>query len=499
MRKEIINIIAFFAVSVVTIGFNVWPVFIPYYYSYLKHFNPYITVEQVFATTFFLYLGMNVISMVMPVMLFLFGIKGTMRAGGVFILLNSISIYYFTGWFFICLNILVFGGMYRYVTLLSIVYFSEHFPSQASNYYGIALSGFLVGSIISNNVCSFIINPENLPMNQETNINGFTEVYFDFSIASNMRQFLNLFGMLGLFVSIFCSFLIENPEKYQGELLYILGWGGKKKKDINESIKVFKNNLDETFSEAFRQNEDNTLNQSLSLSMKSNVFTSVNIRKSKLKQQLEEELVEEEMSQFALESEDPNDAYNRHKKSLIFWVIFYVALARNAQPSYLLENYKIQAYCVRNDDVFFTRIFSISAFFGALGSIYASYIWKTIGMINSYYLALILNMVVNLLLMTVAPHSTLVFSLITFLGRTYSSYNIQVNNMSMFSVYDSSVALKLSKIFDLNFFLGVVLGVFLNFWLVFGCNFRFIYLIFFCIESIGLILVYKYLDKRKED
>lgn len=499
MRSEVTNIIAFFGMAVVTIGFNVWPVFMPYYFSYLKHFNPYITVEQVFGTTFFLYLGMNVVSIVMPVMLFLFGLRGTMIAGGVIMLINSLSIYYFTSWFFICLNILVFGGMYRYTTLVSIVYFSENYPAKASNYYGIALSGFLVGSIISNNVCSFIVNPENVPMDKETNINGYTEVYFDFSIASNMIKFMNIYGVLGLVVCVVCSFLIDDPVKYQGEWRTLFGWNADKTKDINESIKEFKSNLDETFSEAFRQNEDGALNRSLSMSMKSNVLASTIIRKSKSKVGIEEEMIEEEGSQFALSAEDPEETYKRHRSSLVFWVIFYVAVTRNAQPSFLLENYKVQAYCVRNDDVFFTRIFSMSALFGAMGSIYASYIWKSIGMINSYYLALITNLVVDVLLMTVAPNSTLLFSIITFFCRAYATYNVQVNNMSMFSVYDSAVALKLSKIYDLNFFLGVCLGVFLNFFMVFGCSYRLVYFVFFVLEAIALFLVYKYLDKKKED
>ena len=496
MRKEIINIVAFFGFSIITIGFNVWPVFMPYYFSYLKHFNPYITIEQVFATTFFLYLGMNFISIIMPVMLFLFGIRGTMIAGGVIILLNSISIYYFTGWFFICLNILVFGGMYRYTTLLCIIYFSEHFPSQASKYYGIALSGFLVGSILSNNLCSYIINPGNVSMDKVSNINGFTEVYFDFSIASNLVGFLRLAGLAGFIVSVVCSFLIEDPEKYQGELRNLLGLGDDNKKSVNDSIRNFKNNLDETFSEAFRQNEDNSINKSLSLSMKSNILSSTNIKKRKNTHDLEEEMVDENTSQMNYETEDPEQAYNRHKKSLFFWVIFYIAIVRNAQPSFLLENYKVQAYCVHNDDIFFTRIFSISALFGAMGSIFASHIWKGFGMVKTYYFALIVNMIADILLMTVAPNSIFIFTIVTFMCRTYGTYNTQFNNISMFSIYDSAVALKLSKIFDLNFFLGIFIGVILNFWLVFGCSYKLIYFIFFCLEGVGLFLVYTYLDKK---
>lgn len=497
MGGEIKNIIAFFGMAVVTIGFNVWPVFIPYYFSYLKHFNEHITVEQVFGTTFFLYLGMNFISMVLPVLLFLFGIRGTMILGGIITLLNSISLYYFTSWYFICFNILVFGGMYRYTTLVSIIYFSEMYPSKASNYYGIALSGFLVGSIVSNNVCSYIINPDNMPMDQISMANGYPENYFHFSVAKNLVSFMNLYGVLGFVVCLFCSFLIEDPIKYQGEWRSLLGLTLGPKKDINESIKEFKTNLDETFSEAFRQNEDNALNRSLSISMKSNVLTSMNIRKSK--RGIQEELVEEDTAGLAIEQEDAEEAYNHHRKSVAFWVIFFVAITRNAQPSFLLENFKVQAYCVHNDDVFFTRIFSASALFGVMGGISASYIWKSIGMINSYYLALIINLVVNILLMTVAPHSTLIFCFVTFFCRAYATYNIQLNNMSMFSVYDSTVALKLSKIFDLNFFLGVCLGVILNFWLVFGCSYKLVYFVFFCLEAVALFLVYKYLDKKKED
>lgn len=497
MRTEIINILAFFGMAVVSIGFNVWPVFMPYYFSYLKHFNPYITVEQVFATTFFLYLGMNAVSIVMPVLLFLFGVRGTMVVGGIIMLLNCLSIYYFTGWLMICFNMLVFGGMYRYTTLVSIVYFSENYPSKASNYYGIALSGFLAGSIISNNVCSFIVNPTNVPMDQVTHINGFEETYFEFNTASNIVKFMNFYGVLGLVTCVVCSFLIEDPIKYQGEWRKLFGLGSNgQTKSINESIQQFKNNLDETFGEAFRQNEDNGLNRSLSISMKSNVLKSAIVRKSG--QTFEEDFIEDDNLALELQ-ENPEDAYMRHRNSVVFWVIFYVAVARNAQPSFLLENYKVQAYCVRNDDVFFTRIFSISAIFGAMGSIFASYIWKGIGMVNSYYLALGTNMVCDLLLMTVAPNSTFIFCIITFLGRAYGSYNIQVNNMSMFSVYDSSVALKLSKIFDLNFFIGICLAVFFNFVLVFGSNYRYVYFVFFVMEAVALFLVFRYLHRSNKE
>lgn len=499
MRKEIINIMGFFGMAMITIGFNVWPVFIPYYYSYLKNFNPYITVEQVFGTTFFLYLGMNAISAVMPIMLYLFGMRGTIVACGVITFLNCFCLHYFTSWFFICLNVLIFGGLYRYTTLVSIIYFSETYPQKASHYYGLALSGFLVGSLLSNNLCCTMINPNNQPMSQTTDINGYTEQYFEFEIASRVVSYLNFYGVFSLLMCIMCSFLVSDLDKYPGEWRIFLGWVFGEDHDIRKSIDRFKNNLDETFTHSFRQSEANPITKSLSYSMKSNAFAVTIIKKLENAQENEEDAIEQMLTANQSPEEIAEIEYQRQKKSITFWVLLFIGIARNAQPCFLLENFKVQAFCVINDDMFLTRTFSLTAFTGVIGNISASYIWDAIGMVNANYLAICINLVIDILLMTVAPHSPVIFMSIIFFARAYSSYDVQVNNMTMFSMFDSMVALKLSKIFDFNFFFAICIAVVFNFYLVYGCSYKMVYFCFFILEVVALLLIYKYLDKKSSD
>ena len=402
-------------------------------------------------------------------------------------LLNSVSLYFFTNWIFIIINVSLFGGLFRYTSLLSIVYFSEMYGNRASALYGMSLTGFLVGSFLSNNLCTYMVNPENLPMTTSY-ANGFEEHYFDYSISKNLVGFLNLMGLIEFLVCLFVSLFITDPEKYQSNFGKVFSYfKGNNSQELNDSLNSFKNTLDETFSEAWKQKKDDSLNQSISYSMHSDILSTHSlisqISGGSNKEKLLSVDVEKEV-ELQLEAE-----YKKELGSLTFWILFFASIIRNAQPSYFVENYKIQAYVVIDNDSLLTKIFSLSALTGVVGTLIASPIWTRFGLKKTYKLALIINIVCDILLVTVAPHSSFVFGFIILLARLYLSFDIQVNNLTMFCVYKPQIALRLSKIYDINFFLSIVVGVLMNFWLVTGTDYSLVYIVFAIFEVIALLLV----------
>ena len=259
--------------SFVTIGFTVWAIFYPYYFSYLKHFNPAVTVEQIFGGTFFLFLGMNVIGIIFPSILFLFGACGTMMFGGLIMLLNCISLYTFTNWFFIILNTLIFGGLYKYTTLLCIIYFNEHFPERGSILHGIALTGFLVGSIFSSVFCTYMINPDNKEMTTYM-IDGVETIYFDYTISYNLVNYLNYMGFAGLIVCLVSATLLEDPEKYTPNIREVINYVRGLDNSMKDAKRVFNESLNNTFSKSIvKSDKSNSQSRSYSSFFSSNILS----------------------------------------------------------------------------------------------------------------------------------------------------------------------------------------------------------------------------------
>ena len=103
------DIIIMFIANSPQTNYVLWGVLLPYYFSYLKHFNPEISFNQVFASSCFFYVGLLSCSWIYPSLVSIFGLKNMIRLSGTIYALNAVAMHCFSSISIVCLNVTLIG------------------------------------------------------------------------------------------------------------------------------------------------------------------------------------------------------------------------------------------------------------------------------------------------------------------------------------------------------------------------------------------------------
>lgn len=426
--------------------FFIWPVIYPYLGSYVIHSNSDLTLKKLFSTTLGLVLGPTIGNLFLPKMYFLFGIKKTIQIGGFLNLLNCILYYKINSILAIFLNVMFSGAIYQLTTLSITYYLTEKFEN-GYIYCNYAFVGQNISNILWPYFALKLMNPENIGMTAKHVINGEIDIYFPWEISKNFPMLMNILGLISFLLTMISSYFLIEPKKMKPHFML---W-------VNAVI--FRNHraiveLDLAYKESLTNSLLQTSKSRISKSMISNETN------ENSKSFLEKELSDEEAEQKA----------NRIMKHPLFIILVLILSIRIAPLYYLVDNFKVLSYPILKSDTLISIALSISSLFAILGQVFIKKIWEKLDFYHSFLFLGFLNILFLFIYLRFSVYSSF------FMISNFCFSRILINlcygaiYFTKFGLFDSKIAIYISKFFDLIYFISVIFVVGFNYLLFDGIN-----------------------------
>ena len=478
IKPEYKDLAVFFTIALTCIKFNIWSMVIPYYYSYVKHYNPSVTMKTVFNGIVCIYFGSSVSTLTFPTLLFVLGLKGSLIFGAIAAAANNLAIYSFSSVISICINSALVGFSYRHFTTVIILYFSEKYPESASKLYSIATSGFIVTGCFWANMITVYINPENKEMTEVTYYNGYEERFFGMDVASRLVGVMNLLSVFTLSITLIMSFFFSDPEKYSSNFHVLLNWLKGEKVDLSRSIQQLSNHLSESaiiLHTSRVESKENTI-----------IANTTGVQLLDKSERLED------ISQSSIRQEEHKITARQQAmkafKTPKFWLLFYIGIFRLSLPCYYVDNAKIIGYQIVQNDRLIAQVYSVCTFLAMLSSALAGNVVERFGLLNCYIWSLVCNVIIGLLSATVIHSRPFVFLLLLAWSRVLANFNLQLSNITLFNCYEPDVALQLAKVYDLHGVMANFVMIGINQWLYVDGVITYVFLTYFLIDSMALLI-----------
>lgn len=117
----------------------------------------------------------------------------------------------------------------------------------------------------------------------------------------------------------------------------------------------------------------------------------------------------------------------------------------------------------------------------------SGFLWKRYGLKKCYEFCFYGAVIIDIVYLTWAANSRVGFCMMIFFVRGLYGLNTLFNNMTLFTVYSIDKALLLSKYYDLNLIIVVLIGNVLNKFFVSFEDFRMIFVGFLILELSGSV------------
>ena len=489
--------IFFFTIAFFNRIYMSWVVIYPYLGSYIKHFNPHIRLANFFTANIFFYVGIILGNILLPRAFERVGIRRSFQLGSLLYLASSFLFPYCTNVVFLFANTCASGLLYQLYQLGSLAYFRSRHPEDFIRYMGPFSLGYSVGSIVFVWMLSRYVNPDNRGMEQE--ING--EKVFELSACARIADVFTYGGV------VFCAMILGISFMLKTEI------GMRRKKPTNK-IEENRQNADKT-------NNDGKLGEELLKLPPANKINDPFVPKHFLQadneaaplkkkdqddsddelRDAEAEIMIRSLSKSGLLAAMrrtevmPEFNWQDEIRSFRFIFLFGMTVARFLSNQYVGDNFHFMGQKILKDDALSASVYAVSTLANVVGRLISGFCWQTFGMKNCYVVVLKAAVTLDLLYIFFGTTNAVVFSLLIFGVRLMSAFNSLFSSMTLFCVYDETGALKMAKFYELNSLVTVALDNVMNTLLVWGDDFRPIFVGFLLLDGTALYLFRKYASK----
>ena len=506
IQKERWYMTLFFILNTCSITFCLWPIFYPYYASYLKHFDSSYNMKQLFSYFLYCYLGVTLSSSFMNFSIYLLGYKKSLYLNAIFLWLHCYFTVATTNIIIVSICVIVHGMLLQNTAILTILFFTEWYPEQASIYYSPSLSGIMVGSFIWTMIISHMINPDNEDLTWEVQEHYGISNYYSWEIAQRVPLAYYTHGTVVMLISIIVSFMIPESDKYKGLIHNWLNGVNDPVETIESEYISFKKD----FSESVNSSILHTTSLNLSLQshgtknrVKNSIMQQENLLTNNQKHSEEIELTLIENNDQPISISGINETESKIRQYNIlndifskeFVLIFMISIIRNSQNAFLIDNFKIYGMKIVKSDHLLNQAYGISALFALFFRGAAGIICEKYGIVNSYKAALVTAVIIDLLYVTIIESYPSLFLVSVIIGRSLYNINCMINYLTLYTIYPTEKALKLSMIFDLAYFIAIIVMILSNEYLVKGLEFKKTYYFYLILDSFGLLLTIFLLPK----
>ena len=460
--------IILFIYSITNIFSSLWPILYPYIASYIKHYNPSITMKNVFATTIGIFIGRIIGGFFLPNLYFFFGIRGTMQIGGLLLFINYILYFELTSLTGLFFNNL-FAGVNYQISFLSVTFFLSEKYTNGLLYVNYVYIGSSLGIIFWGIVSIYIINPRNGGMILEIKENGIIENYFPFEMIHNFKFFMIVIACFSL-LFVLPTFFLEDPENiYPNFFSYFKALFARDKKKLN------------LLNQSFQDVSFNTI-RSFEKKKKPSFI----------------KIIDEEEEIFLQKYELTFEEADKKSKKIIFnplFILFVFLMAIRFSPViYMVDNYKIIAYKVLKNDNMISLALSTSCFMSIFGQIMVGFLWRKLDFYKSQlflYFIIFANLFVFVFF---AEGNVFVMFWILSFDRIIVRISYGFAALSKFGLFHPKIAVGITKAFDCYniFSLFIIIG--LNYYF----DSFFILWFLLVINGVGVTIFFVFFRKFKE-
>lgn len=480
-------------------------------------------MKDMFAYSIFPYFGYSIGSSIMNCVLFVLGFKYSLYATGFLIFLHCWAGVEFMNSFNIMLMIGMSGVIRQMISILTILFFTELTRDEAAKYYPKPLSGTSLGSFIWAYILSYMINPHNEDLKWKVKERGVTNSYYDWTVAQNVYSFYILHGIIGFFTFVAIGYITPEPEQYKNRFREVWHYLRNDSKSLRKSYHSFMSQMSESLNRSnshvnamvgapqvhsFVENKEKENSEELEL-RESLVFKDINEPKSiqnfaNNNEELETYEIPEnkEVTQPKEKADDESDYILQYRDSnveksvreellsLTFWVIFFVSIMRNSQNAFIVDNFKIQGMGILNNDNLVNQAYAISGLLALIARSFTGELWEKYGLLDCYTIAMMSSFFLDFVYLMFIEKMPNFFLFTIVFARCVMNFNNIMNYLTLYTVYSSNMALKLAVVYDLHYFVAIIVTIGCNYLLVDGLNFKPAYGFYLAFDIICLILLF---------
>ena len=437
MKKELIRDITLTLIIFTTdLIYMPFPLFIQYFYSYLKMNDLTITFGYVFLITFAGKIGSILSNIIMPKLFFIFGIRKTFFLGGALMFIYSI-ISLFTGRYLLFL-LGILGGFINNLKTMPTNYLFSIKYTDGEKYLAYSYMGQSFGVIIWGFFIFYFVNPENDSMDQITDVNGFDEYYYPKRINDRFPLFILANGIISFFVISICSYFFKVPSNKDGN--FFLWYDAFFNKTV-KAMKLIKKKRKE-FKTEFKSLNISSINQISFMSKKTCQ------KNSKISETLVSSCVVSTLTKDSLQKDIEKTLYS--KKFIGFIIITFI---KNTSADVIVNCVSIIGQSVVKSTNIISLIFIISCLMDIIGRFLVSYTWTTYGFYKCTYFHFLVNIFTKGLFLVWGLYSEIGFIFVIIVLSQSWAYGYLLGHTSIFGLFRPDKAIGLCKAFEIYYLL----------------------------------------------
>ncbi len=178
--------------------------------------------------------------------------------------------------------------------------------------------------------------------------------------------------------------------------------------------------------------------------------------------------------------------------------LMLIAAIRNGSFLYFADMYKVLGNILMKDDAKTSNAIAIAALFNIIGKLLAPTIWKKFGFYWSYNLIALLAILHFIIYLLFGIYGgAAIFDLISS-ARLILALCYITCYYTTFGLFHAKIAIYLGKVFDLNYFIGMVFTIVLNNYLFSQQNVVTIFVFFLIANVIGSVAFFLFFKDFEE-
>lgn len=393
----------------------------------------------------------------------------------------------------------------------------ELFKEKKSFVIGINLASTSVAAIIWNMLLNYIINPDNVQVNEMGNLPE--------HVAYNLSRYTNKLAFFTFVCGLLGHFLIDNALGFELQDRYtssILSSVFKKSNSAKTAtfrirdtsdIELQESMLDDKYFPSFN-NKSNKVMGSFDVERGSKdeldeKFKSYNFVPSKTEniepfilttpvneEKTDNEREDKEMMDSIYSFSDSKISYKLTEATIIrnyvltkiFMIIWLGSFCRNVFNIYIKNNFKTISLYFINDDKFINNVSSATMVIMLASQLFTGLFIDKYGPYAVTMSVFFLNLVI-IIIYNADPSSKAFFIVAIIFNRTINGINVILNNSMLYNLYSKPVATKLLKYFFINSVLSSIVTVIIDATLVSQADYTFVWLFYIVVTLLGSILL----------
>ena len=463
-------------------------------------------MKFMFSLVLMQYIGYSTASFYTNLMLYYVGLRKSVLLIGVMGITVCMVLINFGDEIILIVAFYFVGVVHQAISILTILFFIEKHKRVAAVYYSKSLAGQLIGAFIWNEILTWMVNPDNVSLNNAA-ISGDGIGFYDINCVKNVEQFLNYQASVIAIVAVFVYYHLPESKLYAGILLKRTSFRRE-----DDSYKSFQATLQNTT--MYFNIKDAKGNEILSKFARkepvevSDEDDSGELYRSFLYQNLDESLYFNEENSICTELHEYTrgikievietmPAYSDRKPYLPFKdiftkkfiLLFLTSIIRNSQSSFMIDSLKVHGNFLSLNDNSLNHLFSIAVLLALVLKGIFFRIWDKFGVTDCYCFIIVSNIIFAFLSINLLDQLPSLFYPTIIYSRTINAFNVFSNSMTLYTTYKQSKAIQLSQVFELHRVIAIMISIGVNYTLVDNSGYEQAYTFYLLLASAGLIVL----------